>query len=183
MTKQITPVDKLRAFIAYSKDQKEPFALFTFEEATQAGIPFSISFAFEGKDYAIFIEDKGSKSLKRDLEAIGALDKDSEDLAESKEVKSLIECLLSLDANGAYIFIDSLSDCEGNEEIKDLCSNVLHSYLDPRGMFIEELSPEEVEQRQGSVDALDRASFFSNETWLAQLEVTVARALYGRVTE
>lgn len=183
MDKQITTVDKLRAFIAYSKDQKAPFALFTFEEATQAGIPFSISFAFEGKDYAIFMEERITKSLKRDLEAIGALDKDPEDLAESKEVKLLTECLLSLDTNGAYVFMEWLADCENNKEIKDLCSNVLHSYLDPRGMFIEGLTPEEIEERQGSVDALDRASSFDNQIWRAQLRVSIRRALYGKVTE
>lgn len=72
-----TAVQTLRAFIAYCEGGSDPAApviLLPFDQATEAGIPFSVVFSHEGLQWAVFVTGDASPEAVTLLEAAGVID-------------------------------------------------------------------------------------------------------------
>jgi hypothetical protein len=67
----------LRAFVAYCESGNtpaNPFTLIPYEQAIDAGIPFSETFVYEGKDWAVFVTGDFSPCDVEALKQAGIID-------------------------------------------------------------------------------------------------------------
>lgn len=66
-----------RAFLAYCEGKEQssfPFALIPYQDAIETGIPFSETFVYEGREWAIFISGDFMPDELEQLETLGIVD-------------------------------------------------------------------------------------------------------------
>jgi hypothetical protein len=106
---------------------------------------------------------------------------DRENFVSSKGYKAFISYLGKMDSNGLCCFQDSIDDSRTVEDMKEVVLSAVQYWTEDEIENAENMPAEYVEFRRGSFEALNRASHFDTDTFLAQLTDTVRKALRGQM--